>query len=116
MDELAAVLGRLIEDPKYTEEIGTGFASMLLLIVAGAFEEHHSGGMPDREAHRRKCVALSKLVHCCPDVLRFEFVTELVFVGEFELIDCRLQVRRAVLPSQCCPVRGWGIARVHTEA
>ncbi|XP_039434642.1 midasin [Culex pipiens pallens] len=71
MDELATVLGRLIEDPQYTTEIGSGFASMLLLIVAGAFGENSSGGTPDREAHRRKCVALSKLVHCCPDVLRF---------------------------------------------
>lgn len=77
------VLGQLLEDPKYTEAIADGFGNILLLIVASAFgadgecedtkeekKKESNTKTVNREGHRRKCVALSKLVHRCPDVLR----------------------------------------------
>ncbi|XP_058826762.1 midasin [Topomyia yanbarensis] len=80
MDELALVLGQLIEDPKYTEEIGDKFGNILLLIVANTFntikEDNGRDTFEPRaaERHRRKCVALSKLISCCPSVLRFSIL------------------------------------------
>nr|XP_019536538.2 midasin [Aedes albopictus] len=84
LDRLVVVLGQLLEDPKYTDAIADGFGNILLLIVASAFgadgecedakeekKKESNTKTVNREGHRRKCVALSKLVHRCPDVLRF---------------------------------------------
>ncbi|XP_055630736.1 midasin [Toxorhynchites rutilus septentrionalis] len=76
MDELVALLGQLIEDPKYTTEIGNRFQHILLLVVANAFgKDDYKTNEPNsesaRDIHRTKCVALSKLIGCSPDVLRF---------------------------------------------
>lgn len=79
---MVVVLGQLLEDPKYTESIGDRFGSILLLIVASAFgdveceddkeerKKESNTKTVNREGHRRKCVALSKLISRCPDVLR----------------------------------------------
>ncbi|XP_021695635.1 midasin [Aedes aegypti] len=83
LDRLVVVLGQLLEDPNYTEAIGDRFGSILLLIVASAFgdveceddkeerKKESNTKTVNREGHRRKCVALSKLISRCPDVLRF---------------------------------------------
>ncbi|XP_062552715.1 midasin [Armigeres subalbatus] len=81
LDRLVVVLGQLLEDPKYTEAIADEFGSILLLIVASAFDdgEYEDAKTRKKESntkttdrgYRRKCVALSKLVSRCPDVLRF---------------------------------------------
>ncbi|XP_065084393.1 midasin [Ochlerotatus camptorhynchus] len=78
MDRLVTVLGQLLKNPIYTEAIADGFGNILLLIVASAFgetdyedEKKSHTKTVNREGHRRKCVALSKLVARCPDVLRF---------------------------------------------
>ncbi|XP_058456556.1 midasin [Malaya genurostris] len=78
MDQLVTVLGQLIVDPQYTEQIGSSFANVLLLIVTNAFngsndEAQFLNGTSEMnvENHRRRCVALSKLINCCPSVLRF---------------------------------------------
>ncbi|XP_053661924.1 midasin [Anopheles marshallii] len=79
LDEICNVLGKLLENRRYTEEIGRRFQSMLLLIVTNVFEREEvaNGGrkeefnIADLEPYRRKCVALSKLILLCPDVLRY---------------------------------------------
>ncbi|XP_040154882.1 midasin [Anopheles arabiensis] len=79
MDDICAVLGDLLENPRYTEEIGRRFRSILLLIVTNVFErEEDANGVKKtstQEAghhiYRRKCIALSKLILLCPDVLRY---------------------------------------------
>ena len=78
MDDICAVLGDLLENPRYTDEIGRRFRSILLLIVTNVFErEEDANGVKKtstQEAghhiYRRKCIALSKLILLCPDVLR----------------------------------------------
>ncbi|XP_049297646.1 midasin [Anopheles funestus] len=82
MDEICHVLGTLLENQRYTEEIGHQFQSMLLLIVTNVFEkEEVTNGVEkegltvaDLEPYRRKCIALSKLILICPDVLRYSMV------------------------------------------
>ncbi|XP_050076078.1 midasin [Anopheles maculipalpis] len=80
MDDICNLLGELLENPRYTEEIGRRFQSMLLLIVTHVFEREHVANragkdapkaVVDLEPYRRKCVALSKLILLCPDVLRY---------------------------------------------
>uniref|UniRef100_A0A182WJD3 Midasin n=1 Tax=Anopheles minimus TaxID=112268 RepID=A0A182WJD3_9DIPT len=79
MDEICNILCKLLENQRYTEEIGRRFQSILLLIVTNVFErvEVTNGvkkdgfNVADLASYRRKCVALSKLILLCPDVLRY---------------------------------------------
>uniref|UniRef100_A0A182JR05 Midasin n=1 Tax=Anopheles christyi TaxID=43041 RepID=A0A182JR05_9DIPT len=80
MNDICCVLGELLENQRYTEEIGRRFQSILLVIVTNVFErEEVASQMSDKEpaqeadkhTYRRKCIALSKLILLCPDVLRY---------------------------------------------
>ncbi|ETN67266.1 midasin [Anopheles darlingi] len=81
MNEICEVLGVLLENPRYTEEIGRRFQNLLLIIVTDVFEEANTATAKKKaaevptveswEKHRRKCIALSKLITLCPDVLRY---------------------------------------------
>lgn len=82
MNEICEVLGVLLENPRYTEEIGRRFQNLLLIIVTDVFEESKTAvatakkkaaevlNVESWEKYRKKCVALSKLIMICPDVLR----------------------------------------------
>ncbi|XP_050098366.1 midasin [Anopheles aquasalis] len=85
MNEICEVLGVLLENPRYTEEIGRRFQNLLLIIVTDVFEERTTAvatatgkkkatevpSVESWERYRRKCIALSKLIVLCPDVLRY---------------------------------------------
>lgn len=82
MNEICKVLGVLLEHPRFTEEIGRRFQNLLLIIVTDVFEESNPvaalakkkatdvAAAESWEKYRRKCIALSKLIVLCPDVLR----------------------------------------------
>uniref|UniRef100_A0A182NI10 Midasin n=1 Tax=Anopheles dirus TaxID=7168 RepID=A0A182NI10_9DIPT len=79
MDDICTALGELLENERYTEEIGRRFRSLLLLIVTNVFEKEEttngvtapSNAVADTQKYQRKCIALSKLILLCPDVLRY---------------------------------------------
>ncbi|XP_058121933.1 midasin [Anopheles ziemanni] len=81
MDEICAILGELLEDSRLTVEIGRRFKHLLLIIVTNVFESEKksvtlktpmlSGGGKGWKEYQRKCIALSKLIAFCPDVLRY---------------------------------------------
>uniref|UniRef100_A0A182PZR4 Midasin n=1 Tax=Anopheles farauti TaxID=69004 RepID=A0A182PZR4_9DIPT len=78
MDDICAVLGNLLENERYTEEIGRRFRSLLLLIVTNVFEKEDAtcgitaaNVATEKQKYQKKCIALSKLILLCPDVLRY---------------------------------------------
>ncbi|XP_052872862.1 midasin [Anopheles cruzii] len=97
MDEICTVLGELLENSRYTEEIGRRFANILLIIVTNVFEEEPRAASRTSvaywEKYRRKCIALSKLIGFCPDVLRYSMQYfrnhPAPFAGETEQTDYR---------------------------
>lgn len=71
MDKILGFLADRIVDPQYTEQIGRRFEDILPLIL---MENVNYVAKPDAEfllRHRRKCVALAKLVSFSPSAQRF---------------------------------------------
>lgn len=98
MDRIVSYLGERITEPLYTEQIGRRFEDILPLVLMQNvnYEAKHDADFLIQ--HRRKCIALAKLVAFSPHARRFAltYFTKMPapFTGDFITIISREKVAK----------------------